>query len=118
MIRRSPDLKSSTGATTTFIALSPPGSGRMAHTCPTGEHASERRLRGWSSAFAYVTARRLLPSPREGEPAGFAALRPASGNAPAAANHFDFSSDSDGKPTRFGAERGAGGSPSLDALAT
>jgi len=47
-------LKSSTGATTTFIALRPPGSGRMAHTCPTGEHAIAALRSTPVSAFAGV----------------------------------------------------------------
>src|SRR5512132_4439516 len=59
MIRRSPDLKSSTGATTTFIALPPRGSGRMAHTCPTGEYAIAGLGSAGPSVFACVTAWRL-----------------------------------------------------------
>src|SRR5512133_2692191 len=72
MIRRSPDLKSSTGATTTFIALPPPGSGRMAHTCPTGEHASAGLGRAGAPVFVRVRLRHfaaLTDSPREGGPA-------------------------------------------------
>src|SRR4051812_22329908 len=42
MMRRSPGSKSATGATTTLIAL---GCVRVAHTCPTREHASEPATR-------------------------------------------------------------------------
>src|SRR3954447_2171 len=63
-IRRSPDLKSSTGATTTFTRL-PPGGVRVAHTCPEFAQSSARRPCATGGSGGSALLRRLdrLPHP-------------------------------------------------------